>query len=337
MLDVGLIGLGPEWESRYRPALTNLRHRLRLRVVQTAVGTLAEQTAVEWRCDPAPGLRAAIERNDVRALLILDRAWYGHVPVEFACRTGKSAFLAGRLADWIPFAGELARLASDTETTLMPDFGHRYTPATSRAKELIASRLGRVESIVVETRASPPGNGSMSSPANGAGAARQEALLSALDWACHLVGTAAAEVRGETGPEGTEEIVVSFKRSAAGGAPTTARVVLRVHPGAQHSEAGASGPVPGDSAVDWSAEIRCLKGSARLTGGTHIAWTHGSEQRAESLSSERSGVEVMLDHFSRRVVGGLIPVPTLEDLHRVARLAEAAGESRRTGKPAVLA
>jgi len=315
MLDVGLIGLGPEWESRYRPALTNLRHRMRLRVIQSAVGILAEQTAVEWRCDPACGLRAAMERHDVRALLILDTAWYGPVPVEFACRTGKPAFLAGRLADWIPRAGELSRLAADTETTLMPDFGHRYTPATTRSKELIATHLGRPESVVVHTsvRASMNGCEPSCSPADAA----REALLSALDWACHLFGTAPADVLGTLGPGGADETAISFKRSAAGGPPATARIVL-------HRDSAAN---------EWSAEIRCAHGSARLQGGTNIEWSVGSDSRNESLSHERDGVEVMLDHFSRRVIGGLIPVPTLDDLCRAARLVEAAIESRATGRP----
>jgi len=36
----------------------------------------------------------------------------------------------------------------------------------------------------------------------------------------------------------------------------------------------------------------------------------------ESLDAERNETEVMLDHFSRRIVGGLIPIPTLDDVLR---------------------
>jgi hypothetical protein len=32
------------------------------------------------------------------------------------------------------------------------------------------------------------------------------------------------------------------------------------------------------------------------------------------LTGEREDLELMLDHFARRVAGGLVPVPTFEDL-----------------------
>ncbi|HTI49879.1 MAG TPA: hypothetical protein VL475_02970 [Planctomycetaceae bacterium] len=320
MLDVGLIGLGPEWEYRYRPALINLRHRMRVRVIQSAVGSLAEQIAGEWRCDPAQGLRAAMERCDVRALLILDTAWYGAVPAEFACRTGKPAFLAGRLGHWVSRAESLKPLAFETDTPLMPDFGHRYTPATSRLKELIATRLGRPDEVVVQTRMPAAVNGSVDSTE--ALERGRDELLAALDWACHLIGTVPVEVRGTVTPAGSEESLIAFQRSAAGGAPASARIVLHHLP---------------LTPSDWTAEVRCRKGTARLQGGTQIEWEDATEQRSESLSGERGGVEVMLDHFSRRVVGGLIPIPTLDDLCRAARIADAADASRNLGKPVAIA
>jgi hypothetical protein len=62
-------------------------------------------------------------------------------------------------------------------------------------------------------------------------------------------------------------------------------------------------------------------------------WRTEHEQGDESLLSERSDVEVMLDHFCRRVVGGLIPVADLGDVRRCYRLARAASESMQTGSP----
>jgi hypothetical protein len=55
-----------------------------------------------------------------------------------------------------------------------------------------------------------------------------------------------------------------------------------------------------------------------------VTWESSKEKARESLISDRPAVEVMLDHFTRRVVGGLIPVPTLEDLCRAFQLAETA-------------
>jgi predicted dehydrogenase len=303
MLEVGLIGLGPEWESRYRPALLNLRHRMRVRVVQTAVVSLAEQVAAELQCEAAQGVLSVMERPDVRALLILDTAWYGTVPAEFACRVCKPAFLAGRLSDWIPRAPEIIRLAAESGTTLMPDFGHRYTPATSRLKELIATRLGRPDSVVVRTRV-PSGQDRVDGLPS-----LQDAWLQAIDWACHLAGTEPVEARQARRDSHGEELSISFKRSAAGGAPPVARVVVE--------QASGDGP-------EWSAEVHCRKGIARLNGELQIDWEDAGGRQSESLTGERNDVEVMLDHFSRRVVGGLIPVATLDDLWRAVRLMESA-------------
>ena len=102
MLNVGLIGLGPEWERRYFPALVKLRHRIRVRSVYAPVITHAEQVSAEFDCDVAPGLVALMEREDVRALLVLDAAWYAGIPARFACQAGKPAFLAGLLAECWP-------------------------------------------------------------------------------------------------------------------------------------------------------------------------------------------------------------------------------------------
>lgn len=314
MIDVGLIGLGPEWESRFRPALLNLRQRMRVRVVQSAVGSLAEQTAAEWSCDVAGGLAAVFDRSDVKAVLILDTAWYGSVPVEFACRRGKPAFLAGRLSDWVARAAKHPSLAADTETPLMPDFSHRYTPATSRLKELLATRLGRPDIVGVHIhsdRAKPPHADNGQSPD-----VPHDELLAAIDWVCHLVGTAPAEVRGGTTSDGARETAIAFRRSAAGGAPASAKIVMHHAPS----------PV-----AKWTAEVRCRRAIARLTGDSQIEWDDATDRQSESLTGERADVDVMLDHFSRRAVGGLIPVGTLGDLCRAARLARAADESCRSG------
>lgn len=62
-----------------------------------------------------------------------------------------------------------------------------------------------------------------------------------------------------------------------------------------------------------------------------ITWEHDGVQHRESLSSERPEIEVMLDHFCRRVVGGLIPVPNIEDVHRALSIVQAAKESDESG------
>ena len=68
---------------------------------------------------------------------------------------------------------------------------------------------------------------------------------------------------------------------------------------------------------------------AVLEGPQEMMWHPGGGESAgerivESLAADRPDVEVMLDHFCRRVVGGLIPVPTLDDLCRAFQLVDTA-------------
>src|SRR5258706_1919418 len=99
MLKVGLIGLGADWERRYRPALLKLRPRLRVQAVYAPVSTQAELAAAELGCHIASGLLGPVERDDVHAILVLDAALYGDVPSHFACLAGGSAILGNGVFD----------------------------------------------------------------------------------------------------------------------------------------------------------------------------------------------------------------------------------------------
>src|SRR5579872_2216276 len=136
MLNVGLVGLGPEWECRYRPALAKLERRLKVRCVHASIVSQAEQAAAELGCDVAPGLVSFMERDDVQAILVLDTSWHGSAPALFACQVGKPAFLDRRFANRLREADQLLQQAAQTGVMLMPGFAHRYTPATARLREL---------------------------------------------------------------------------------------------------------------------------------------------------------------------------------------------------------
>ncbi|HLJ11880.1 MAG TPA: Gfo/Idh/MocA family oxidoreductase [Planctomycetaceae bacterium] len=321
MLNVGLIGLGTEWEPCYQPALKKLRHRVRVRSVFSPVITRAEQAAAELGCDVSPGILALMERDDVRAVLVLDGAWFGEAPARFACQAGKPAFLAGQFGTRLPLADQVLRRAAESGVTLMPDFRHRYTPATSRLRELIATRLGRPLSIAIDAGPAGP----RPEDADFANEARHVLAL-AIDWSSNLVGTPPAAVRAA--PQAGEDsgrsarapqVQVEFRRPSAGGAAAQASIRFDCAQNASAvSEASHSPP------LILRAEVRCAKGAGLIEGSQQLTWDCDGERKAESLVAERTEVEVMLDHFTRRVVGGLIPVPTLDDLCRAFQLAHAA-------------
>ncbi len=325
MLDVGIIGLGPHWESKYRPILQKLTQRLRVRSVYSPVNNLADAAAADLNCSVSLGMLPLVQRDDVRAVLILDGGWCRHTSVEFACRQGKPAFLGGPL-DLSPVALRgLADLTATQGAMLIPEFSHRYTPATGRLRELAAARLGRPLDILVEV---PPSD--LNGSATGHPAHASAALVAAFDWCRNLLGTAPAKITatagnpGDCAPAGLGAgvvIEVLFRRPAAGGdAP---RATIRLAP-----------PGPADARprnVQYS--VQCAAGRATIDGPDRITWVHAGEEATETLTTERGDVEVLLDHFCRRVVGGLVPVPTLDDVSLALRLADLADQSLRQRAP----
>jgi predicted dehydrogenase len=314
MLQVGLIGLGADWEVRTRPAIEKLRQRLEVRSVYAPVLPQAEQAAAELGCSVAPGLLSLVERDDLRALLVFDGAWYGGIPAQFACHAGKAIFLAGSLLEHLAVADPLRQHTAESGVTVMPDFGHRYTPATSRLRELIATRLGKPKNIRVT--AYIPVHSDVDFKATRA--TTRNAMATAIDWCTCVVGSGSASARNDTEPQGLYA-QLDFRRTGAEGPSCVASITVA-------DVACRTGEVPatGSSPVRLHVEIDCAVGRACVDGPVNLNWEAGGEQRVESLAADRPDMEVMLDHFSRRAVGGLVPVPTLDDVCRAFELADAA-------------
>jgi hypothetical protein len=292
MLQIGLIGLGPEWEEQYRPALGGLRQRLRVTAVYDFVASRGAQVAAELGAAHLTGMRALLERADVAAVLILDTAWTGLWPVRFAVEYRKPAFVA-RVGGHLP--AELEELHAASQEAGIPvvtELRHRATPATMRLRELTATRLGPVQSLEVELDV-------------GASTPVQSAWVAALDWCSFVAQSAPLEVTPVVGqPTG---VSVRFKRATTGGNQVEAEIRIR------QSASGADQP-------GLTARVVCVAGSADVLEPHVLVWRSGEDAVRESLASERPGVEVLLGHFARRIVGGLVPVPDLADVSRVLRL-----------------
>jgi predicted dehydrogenase len=184
---------------------------------------------------------------------------------------------------------------------------------------LIATRLGRA--IEIEIDAPAPAVPRDEQPL---GDRPWDEFVSRLaDWCCYVIPTPPAEVStvSQNG-NGGSAFRFSFARPRSGGdAPT-----VNVHLSSENGDAPAE-------AVPPRYRVRCERGEAELLPPNRIVWRTAREDADESLVSDRSDVEVMLDHFCRRVVGGLIPVADLEDVRRSYRLARAASQSLQTGSP----
>jgi len=83
-------------------------------------------------------------------------------------------------------------------------------------------------------------------------------------------------------------------------------------------------------------DIQCERGSATILSDVEISWQTDGEPVAESLTSDRADVEVLIDHFCRRAVGGLIPVPDIADVCRGLEVIDAARQSLASGRSVTL-
>ena len=126
-----------------------------VRAIYDSVASRAENAAATLGATPVQGVLSLLDRTDVKAILLLDSAWLGHEMLQLLCSQQKPIFIADSLdVD----AGKLTQLhnrAVANGLTLMPEFGRRYTPATSRLQELMATRIGRPRHLVIEATTCP--------------------------------------------------------------------------------------------------------------------------------------------------------------------------------------
>jgi predicted dehydrogenase len=381
MVNVGVVGLGPDWDSRFRPALRKLRERIAVRALYDPVASRAAQIAAEWNVDAVDGLVALSRRSDIRALLLLDAGWSGWESVRLLCAAAKPVFILSGLSHDQSALRLLHDRATALGQTVMPAFGLRYTPATCRLRELMATRLGPPTAITVDV-ALPPIGGvagveaesserrpqtahSLGAPADQPRSPETFApFVGLIDWCQYVVGSSplrihavasngATESHGVAGveaerrpqsarslgapagrsqPPATSGSSVRLEFNDTSDSSATVRAELRI-PALPQPSARCSFVTDVDAPARVRATVVCQRGTATLESGTQIVWQDGDKSVCETLTSERTETEVMLDLFCRRVVGGLIPVADISDVLRGARLLEAARHSLQSGKP----
>lgn len=315
MLNVGIIGCGPAWESRYYPAIQRLSDRLRPVAIYHAVPSTGELLATGLKVGYAAGIHSLIARPDIEAILLLDSHWHGFIPLQFACEYRKPVFIAGSLGEDLPRITRLQHWAAEHGIDLMPEFSRRYTPATLRFRELIATSLGRIRRLRVELTLPTVTKAHGESTACFPGQNNElDVLVGLLDWCRWLIGLPphwiSSRLLARTSTtkgmiEQIRAIDMTFNRSATDG--EAGRAEIRLHlPGLEVT--------PPESDMTLYCQADCAHGHATLTGSDRLSWRCGAQQHSEILTTERSDVEQMLDHFTRRALGALLPTPTLEDV-----------------------
>ncbi len=300
VLTLGLVGVGPGWDRRYKGAVRRLAERCAIRAVFDPVMSRAQAVAQECGAEVTLGMRQLFERTDVQAVLLLDSAWYGSCPLPWCIAAQKPVFLADAWLLDRSEAERLDRLASANGVSLVPEFPHRFTPATSRLRELIATTLGPVRSVTLNESTSsacgPTDTNSLSTPA---------ALL---DWCVCVAQCDPRTLEVENHPNEHATDGWRFTLNTTGRAQISGIIRLAA--------------LEEENQASFHLELECQQGRARIVNPEELRWQrHGTEERVESLKGERTTYDVMFDQFCRRAVGGLVPVPTLTDLFNAKRLA----------------
>jgi len=298
---LGLIGLGPSWEQLYRQTIARLTHRLTIRLVFDPVEARARSVAAEFQAEFVTSLYQALNRNKIQGLLVLDVGWCGPGTLSLLSQSRKPVYVAQPA---LSFASVLRskrhHVQGDPKTnghgslsddTLMPELRLRFTPASCRLRELIATRLGPVHRIVIDCDLK----------------ATQGEVAELLDWCNDIMGTSPSVSPRLSTDLSQVELIYPSAVSTDKGSKSRA-VLLR------QSRSGMTSP---------KIEITCERGTATLNDQTHIVWQSGSESDDERLTDERNETEILIDQFCRRALGGLNPVGRMSEYLRAMELADA--------------
>ena len=336
MINVGIIGLGPVWES-YRAVLSQMRRPPQVTAVFDCVLARAEQVANELEATAVSGLQAVALRNDVQAILLLETGWPGSQALSLLSRCQKPVFIGSWVQTDLVTYQNWYDATERHGITLMPAMWRRFLPTTVRMKELIATELGPPEQITLALDLfQPMSNGQLT-----------ETILGWFDLVWYLVRREplTSDVRLEVGHDAlSQTLVVRFPArhphpvegaSANGSCECVARIALK-HANATPegfellqqrisvpSQSSATGPECWhfEAAFVPRIELVCERGTATVESRSSLTWRSGeSAETSESLAAERGERAVMLDHFCRRAVGGLIPVADYNDIARALKV-----------------
>jgi len=299
-VNLGIVGANT---AAAGPVLAALGQQARLRVIELFDPLLQAAQTEAQRLDAvySPSLDGLLRR--VQGIVIADVRWMGVEPLVRAAMLERPALVLAPVFSRFSLA-DLQRLKSFSDLTgtlMMPDLSWRWARSTLRFRELAASRLQAVEEMELHCQASP---------------GSQEEFM-ALDWCVNIMQSECRQV--QCSPDGST-ITLLFRRQTARKEPV--RVVLML----EADEPAA--PFPLRKGI-----MRCRQGEAVITSESELSWSgNGGPLQTENLQSDRTACSLMLDLFGRRLVGGVVPVPDVNDLIGITAIRLASQHSQATGE-----
>ncbi len=323
-LRIGVVGVGPAWESRHLPALRALSDRFEVCAVCDPVQHRAEYVARQFNASVHDGFRVLLNRPDIDAVLLLSAKFYGAMPIYAACEFGKGVYCAAAIELQDGEASELRNRVEDSGIAFMAEFPCRLSPATLRLKELIATRLGEPGLLYCNRLRSAS-----------EGRERKDRcvrdLVELVDWCRYVVEREPSSLMATSHQSPGRQYHDYFSVSLDFSPP---------------DEIG-TGPLAVISCGDYVAEglkeslsyrrpadlkVVCPGGIAFVDLPNTVAWFDDAGQHLETLDHERPVGEHLLLHFHRAVESLLLKSSSLEDAHRAILIANQAKLSCQTGQ-----
>ena len=333
-LRVGVVGLGPSWEKRYRSALRALSDRFEVRAICEPVALRASQVAREFNASAVDGFRALMRREDIDAVLILSRQWFGSLPILAACDAHKSVFCCDGLEVDPELARRLRSRIEKAGIAFMAEFPRRHSPATLRLKELIATRLGPPKLLFCHARV--PSGPSLERAGGDGCSSNLHELVELVDWCRYVAGVDPTSVLGVVhggleASQGRDYQMMSLDFSQEDDPPGS--VVAQVScgryiPATWHEAIGFRPP----SAL----QVVCERGMAFADLPASLVWFDNAGRHVESLDSERPVGETLLVQFHRGVTSLVLNSSGLEDAYKALSIVLAARRSHAEGRRIVL-
>lgn len=312
VVNVGVLGLGTDWQSRYLPALLRMQQRLRIIAVHDEVATRAEVAAQQLKTRAISSIRELLDLKDVDAWLFLGAEWRAGWLVEQLRARALSVFVGRDIAASVDQLRDWHQRADEEGLTVFPESPLRFTPATLRLRELMATELGSVVSMNVKLRWGMDCD------------SRTVAMVHLVDSFRALLQRELTDVE-QTTSHGSSLIGTLLSYTPRRQVDSVSQLVpVALSVDAKHQAGSSETP-------EVTMEFTCQQGTAVLRGPDQLDWSVNGKSLTEKLHSDRSSAEVMFDLFARRVVGGLIPAPDLTD--RIQAMQDAGRVHKKLSEP----
>ncbi len=296
-IPLGIVGGGLAWVARYRAAVLALT-RGRVAAVFSPQPCDGEVLAQETGGQLFHSLRRLISHPGVKALLILESGWSRDWAIELATAKQMPVFVASPVDEALPHVADSLAEQEAEGAVIVPGALLRAAPAALRLRELVATKLGRIQYLdAAVTRTS---------------ASVDSQIVEVIDWCRSILNSTVTAIHRENRHEGDTLVM-----SCGGRSPSTPPLHIEI----RLTVAEPRGTVP--TSLDTAfphVHIQCQHGEAELLSETHIRWNTPAESSDEILDSDRPAEQVLLDLFLRRVVGGVVPVPSWAELAEACRL-----------------